>query len=90
MKLIYSDAIKTLPPTSQEALGEQMTNQCFCGCRLAGKVRTCKSQTDIIMYGNMNPLIWYRKRQATVESSFFGSEFAALRILVDMLWGLHL
>ena len=32
---------------------------------------------------NNAPILWYSKRQTTVESSTFGSEFNALRIAVD-------
>ena len=31
------------------------------------------------------PLVWYSKRQNTVESSTFGAEFVALRIATEMI-----
>ena len=33
----------------------------------------------------MAPVIWYSKRQTTVESSTFGSEFVALRIATELI-----
>lgn len=42
-----------------------------------------------IIYLNCAPISWYSKAQSTVESSTFGSEFVALRILIKMLKGLR-
>ena len=56
---------------------------------LAGELTTRRSQTGILVFGNMAPLIWYSKRQNTVESSTFGSEFVAMRILIEILEGLR-
>ena len=38
---------------------------------------------------NRAPVIWYSKRQNTVETSTFGSEFIALRISTEMIEGLR-
>jgi len=34
---------------------------------------------------NQAPIIWYSKRQNTVEASSFGSEYIALRICTEMI-----
>ena len=44
--------------------------------------------TGIIVYCNLSPVLWYSKRQNTVETSTFGSEFVALRIATEMVEGL--
>ena len=46
---------------------------------------TRRSHAGIILFGNSAPLVWYSKRQNTVESSIFGVEFAALRIAIEMI-----
>ncbi|GFH48973.1 Blackbeard [Chaetoceros tenuissimus] len=51
----------------------------------AGDKVTRRSQTGILLYLNSAPIIWYSKRQATVESSTFGSEFVALRIASELI-----
>jgi hypothetical protein len=38
---------------------------------------------------NRAPIIWYSKRQNTVESSTFGSEFVAMKTAVEILQGLR-
>ena len=42
------------------------------------------SHSGIIIYVNNLPIIWYSKRQNTVESSSFGSEFVALRVATEI------
>jgi hypothetical protein len=41
------------------------------------------------VYVNNAPSTWYSKRQNTVESSTFGSEFVAMRIAVEQIEGLR-
>ena len=43
-----------------------------------------------MIFINSVPIIWYSKRQATVETSTFGSEFIALKAAVEMIQGLRL
>ena len=45
--------------------------------------------TGILIYVNRAPILWYSKRQNTVETSTFGSEFVAARIAVEMVEGLR-
>jgi hypothetical protein len=37
---------------------------------------------------NRAPILWYSKRQNTVESSTFGSEIVAMRIAIEIIEGL--
>ena len=55
----------------------------------AGNLLAWKSHAEIIIFVNNSPIIWYSKRQNTVESSSFGSEFIALRIATEMIEGLR-
>ena len=32
---------------------------------------------------------WFSKKQATVETSVFGEEFVAMKIVVETLWGIR-
>ena len=51
----------------------------------AGNMLTWKYHTGIIIFVNNPPIIWYSKRQNTVESSSFGSKFISLRIATEMI-----
>jgi hypothetical protein len=39
--------------------------------------------------GNKMPINWYSKKQATVETATYGSEFVAARMCVDHVVDLH-
>ena len=66
-----------------------MPTNCFVDADHAGNRVTRRSHTGIIMYCNTAPIIWYSKRQNTVESSTFGSEFVALKIATELIEGLR-
>ena len=40
------------------------------------------------MYLNRTPIIWYSKKQNSVETSTFGSEFTTLKTGIEMIKGL--
>ena len=46
---------------------------------------TRRSRTGVLIYVNKAPIIWWTKRQNTVETSTYGSELVAMRIAVDMI-----
>jgi hypothetical protein len=73
----YPDAEDVLPPGMPEPLGNNANH--------AGNLATRRSHTGILIYVNNAPIVWFSKRQNTVESSSFGSEFVALRIVTDMI-----
>ena len=50
---------------------------------------TMRSHSGIFIKLNRAPIAWYSKRQNTVESSTFGSEFVALRIATEMCQALR-
>ena len=57
---------------------KQVSITMFCDANHAGDMVTRRSQSGILLYVNGAPITWYSKRQNTVESSTFGSEFIAL------------
>ena len=50
----------------------------------AGNKVTRRSHTGVLIFLQNALTVWYSKRQNTVESSTFGSEFVAMRIAKDM------
>ena len=45
----------------------------------------CLLMPGVIIFVNSAPIIWYWKKQNTVESSSFGSEFNALRVAMEQV-----
>ena len=48
-----------------------------------------RSQTDILLFCNKVPIIWFSKRQNLVEASIFRSEFTAMNNSVYIIEALH-
>ena len=89
MKKMYPDAVEDIPTNAPEPRGNPIQINCFVDSDHAGDRKTRRSQTGILLYCNSAPIIWYSKRQNTVESSTFGSEFVALRIATELIISLR-
>jgi hypothetical protein len=85
----YGDLSEELPPGMPEPRGRAVDITCFVDADHAGNVITRRSHTGIIIFVQNAPIIWFSKKQNTVESSSFGSEFVALRAARDMIVSLR-
>ena len=85
----YPDAVEVLPRKIPEPLGNPVVMRCYVDANHAGNLLNRRSHSGIIIYINNAPIVWYSKRQNTVESSSFGSEFVALRIATEMIEALR-
>jgi len=88
-KEFYPDAAELLSPRQPPPRGKPVVVSCFCDANHAGNVITRRSHTGILIYVNNAPIMWYSKRQNTVESSTFGSEFVAMRIAKEIIVALR-
>ena len=86
---IYRDAKEDIPANSPEPLGKSVQINAYSDADHAGNKVTRRSQTGILIYVNMAPISWFSKKQNTVESSTFGSEFIALRITIEKVKSLR-
>jgi hypothetical protein len=89
MKQMYPDAVEDLPLNAPPPRGNPIEVNCFVDSDHAGDKITRRSQTGIILYCNTAPVIWYSKRQNTIEASTFGAEFVALRIASELISSLR-
>jgi Reverse transcriptase (RNA-dependent DNA polymerase) len=85
----YPGAKEALPPDMPIARGRSVVMSCFVDADHAGCRVTRRSHTGVIIFVNRAPILWFSKRQNTVESSTFGSEFVAMRIAIEMIEGLR-
>ena len=85
----YGDVSEELPPKMPEPKGKSVCISCFVDANHAGNVITRRSHTGVLIFVQNAPIIWFSKRQNTVESSSFGSEFVALRIAKDLIVALR-
>jgi hypothetical protein len=55
----------------------------------AGDLMNRRSRTGVLLYLNRSPIVWHSKKQNSVETSAFGSEFVALKTGVELVKSLH-
>ena len=55
----------------------------------ASDTKTRRSRTGFLVYINSAPVFWWSKKQTSVESSSFGSEFILMKQCCDYLCGLR-
>lgn len=85
----YRGAAESIPGDAPEPRGNVVSTHCFVDADHAGNRVTRRSQTGILIFVNGAPIIWFSKRQNTVETSTFGSEFVAMRISVELIEALR-
>jgi hypothetical protein len=61
----------------------------FVDANHAGNVVTRRSLTGILVFVQNSPILWVSRRQNTVETSTFVSEFVALRHVQDVIIALR-
>ena len=85
----YRDAKEAIPDDMPRPRGSIVSTHCFVDSDHAGDKVTRRSQTGILIFVNRAPIIWYSKRQNTVETSTFGSEFIAMKTAVEQVEALR-
>ena len=89
LKDFYGDVEEELPPKMPEPCGNVVRISDFVDANHAGIVVTHRSHSGIIIFVQNAPIIWFSKRQNTVEAATFGSEFVALRICKELIVALR-
>ena len=79
----YRDAKEQVPNDMPPPQGCAVSTLCFVDADHALNTVTRRSQTGILIFLNQAPIVWYSKRQNTVETSTFSSEFIAMRTVVE-------
>ena len=81
----YPDTEEAIPGNAPLPRGKRVYVGCYLNVDHAGNLLTRRSHTGIIIFVNNPSIIWYSKRQNTVESSSFDSEVIALRIATEII-----
>ena len=78
-----------LPPNMPEPRGLGFVMRAKVDADHASDTTTRRSRTGFPVYLNCAPIYWMSKKQASVESSTFGSEFIAMKQCCEYLRGLR-
>ena len=74
-KEFYGHVEEALPLNAPEPRGCDIDLCMFVDSDHAGDKLMQHSRTGFIIYLNSAPIVWYLKKQATIETSVFGAEF---------------
>jgi hypothetical protein len=88
-KEYYPGATEAIPDNMPEPRGKPVSTTSFVDADHAGCRLTRRSHSGVLIFVNRAPIIWFSKRQATVESSTFGSESIAMRQAIDLIEALR-
>jgi hypothetical protein len=82
---IYRDAQELLPHRIPEPRGRSIVTTAFVDALHAANRVTRRSHTVFVVFINRAPILWYSKRQPTVETSTFLAEFIALKECLEAI-----
>jgi hypothetical protein len=82
---VYGDVTEAIPSDTPKPLGKRVTFTHYFDANLMHDMATGRSMTGILHFINKTPFDWYAKKQATVETATYGSEFVAARICVEQI-----
>jgi hypothetical protein len=85
----YPEAEEPVPPHMPKERGHGVVTLSFVDADHVGCKATRRSHTGVFVFVNKAPILWYSKRQNTVETSTFGSEFCAMKTAIDMIEGVR-
>ena len=90
LESVYGDVREEIPKDIPEPLGKCVVHTCYFDANLYHCMMTGRAVTGILDFVNQTPIDWYSKKQATVETATYGSEFVAGRTAVERTIDLRL
>ena len=82
---VYSGAWEQIPHDIPKPLGKHVQTTHYVDANLHHDLATGKAVTAALHFLNQTPIDAYTKRQSTVETATYGSEFVAARTAVDQI-----
>ena len=87
---VYGNSPEESDPGDPKPLGKAVRITTFVDANLCHCKVTGKSATGILHVLNQTPIDWYSKKQNTVETATYGSEFMAARIATEQIMDLRM
>ena len=81
----YGDVCKILSDDMSEPLGQAIVTTTTMDDNLNHCLATRKCLTGCLHFVNKTPVDWYSKKQATVETATYGSEFVAAKTVTEQI-----
>ena len=85
----YGDVKEAIPPNAPKARGMKMIITVFVDADHAGDKVSRRSRTGFVVFLYGAPIYWMSKKQTSIETSTFGSEFVAMKQATEFVRGLQ-
>ena len=82
---VYSNVPEIIPNNCPKPLGKSVTTTTTLDANLLHCLATGASLTPCLHFCNQTPTDWYSKKQATVETATYGSEFVAAKTATEQI-----
>ena len=86
---VYGEVKEELPKDAPKPLGKRVIHSFYVDANLHHDMTTGRSVTGVLHFFNQTPVDWFTKKQATVETATYGSEFVAAKTAVQQAMGLR-
>ena len=86
---VYGEKSEELPVNAPEPRGFGFKMRAYVDSDHAGHTITRRSRTGFIIYLNNAPIYWTSKRQTSIQTSTFASEFIAMKECCEYIRGLR-
>ena len=84
-KLVYGNVREIIPDDAPKPYGKYVLITHYVDANLMHCLLTGRSVTGILTFLNKTPVDWLSKKQPTVETATYSSEFVATRICIERL-----
>ena len=81
----YGNVKEETPKDTPKPLGKRVITTTFLDANLLHDIVTGKSVTAVLHFVNTTPTDWFLKRQATVETATYGSEFVPAKTATEQI-----
>ena len=89
-RTVYGNVKEAKPNNAPKPLGKQVILTCYKDANLYHDFTSGKAVTGILHFINQTPIDWTARKQPTVETATYGSEFVAARIAIQQITALRL
>ena len=87
---VYGNVTELIPHDIPKALGKRVVCTSYVDANLNHDLLTGRSVTGILHFVNQTPVHWFTKKQPTVETATYGSEFIAAKLAVEQIMAMRL
>ena len=89
-RTVYGKVREVIPDDLPPGKGKPVVTSTYKDANLLHDLLTGKAVTGVLHFLNQTPIEWFTKKQATVETATYGSEFSAARTAMQQIAALRM